>query len=136
MLVILQLRIRALYGRRSRIPAWVGLAFVMEIALLVFLSVQYTVHITCASTIYFRRRYRTTIDYSEVRPGLIACETGDPPPHSYSFFFPIIAFEGLLFVLAFRITYQHYKHFRSSIYWRPLTLLELLLRDNFIYFFV
>lgn len=48
MLVILQLRIRALYGRRSHVPAWVALAFSVEIVIMLFAYVRHTAHITCA----------------------------------------------------------------------------------------
>ncbi|TFK76141.1 hypothetical protein BDN72DRAFT_831584 [Pluteus cervinus] len=119
--IILQTRIRALYGNKPKVSFWVGGAFGVEIITMITLY-------SCAIA--------STKFETELQPGLIICDAGHFPTYSFLIWVPVLAFETLLFILAFRISYRHYSQCADTINWNRLTLLEVLLRDNFIYFLV
>jgi len=57
-------------------------------------------------------------------------------PYKYAYWIPVIAFEFLLFVLAFRIFLGDILEIRQLRQWGKVSLLNLLSRDSMIYFFV
>ncbi len=61
------------------------------------------------------------------------CTVTHLPIFSAAFWFPILLFELFLFSLAFRVAWYNHKHLGN---WRGASLLHIVLRDNFNYFFL
>jgi hypothetical protein len=61
------------------------------------------------------------------------CTVTHLPTFSAAFWFPILLFELFLFSLAFRVAWYNHKHLGN---WRGASLLHIVLRDNFNYFFL
>lgn len=53
------------------------------------------------------------------------------PPFAFLFWVPIIVFETFLFSLALRMAYHNFQEIGS---WRGISLVHIILRDNFIFF--
>ena len=53
------------------------------------------------------------------------------PPFAFIFWVPIIVFETFLFSLALRIAYNNFQDIGT---WRGISLVHIILRDNFIFF--
>ncbi|PPQ73592.1 hypothetical protein CVT24_007960 [Panaeolus cyanescens] len=114
--VIMQLRIKALYGKIiSRI---ITVLWLIEVVGVLSLGVASLVAIDVRSY---------TLDTARV------CNPTYLPRFAFLFWVPVICFETFLFVLAFRIAYLNWLEVGD---WRGAALLHIVLRDNFQFFFL
>lgn len=60
------------------------------------------------------------------------CNSTYLPPYAYLLWIPVIAFETFLFFLSLRIAYRNYLDIG---HWGGTTLIQIVLRDNFNFFF-
>ncbi|KAF9485397.1 hypothetical protein BDN70DRAFT_871445 [Pholiota conissans] len=113
--VIMQLRIKALYGKAVSII--ITSLWSIQVATLVSLSI-------------------VSIAGMEVQPITLGnnfvCNCTYLPPYAYLLWVPVIAFETFLFFLSLRIAHRNYLEIG---HWGGTTLIQIVLRDNFIFFF-
>jgi len=65
--------------------------------------------------------------------GIRMCNSTYLPPFAFLFWVPIVVFESFLFSLALRMAYHNFLEIGS---WRGVSLLHVVLRDNFIFFVI
>ncbi|KAF8164992.1 hypothetical protein B0H34DRAFT_793428 [Crassisporium funariophilum] len=112
--VIMQLRIKALYG--PKVSLLISVFWVIEVIAVMSLGV--------ASLL--------AIDVSPYTlESVRMCNPTFLPKFAFLFWVPVIAFETFLFALAFRMAYQNWLEIGN---WRGASLLHIVLRDNFQFF--
>ncbi|KDQ52891.1 hypothetical protein JAAARDRAFT_39840 [Jaapia argillacea MUCL 33604] len=117
--IIVQLRVYAMYRRSRYIGSLIVTGFVIEIAAMVTLVTFESVGLEATA--------------SPV-PGIQLCTVTKIPTFTYGFWLAIMMFECLLFVLAL---YQAIGRFlKRRDRWRQQSLIDVLLRDNILYFFL
>ncbi|KAF9451442.1 hypothetical protein P691DRAFT_787091 [Macrolepiota fuliginosa MF-IS2] len=114
---ILQFRIQALYGSR-----------LLERCL----TVVFTCGVICLATVGF-----LAVDGMEVTsepvPGIYQCTFVKLPSYAFAFWLPILVFDSLLFLLAVGVVIKNWRLLSPD--WVYQSLIAIVLRDNFGYFF-
>ncbi|EPQ56629.1 hypothetical protein GLOTRDRAFT_138308 [Gloeophyllum trabeum ATCC 11539] len=78
--------------------------------------------------------YKQIIVASEPIPGVIICTPVGIPDFFFVFWVPIVVFESILFLL---VVIQGVGHLKErSCSWSPTTLMDVLVRDSILYFFL
>ncbi|KAH7919935.1 hypothetical protein BV22DRAFT_1050715 [Leucogyrophana mollusca] len=96
MQIILQMRLYALYQRSNKVLSFTVLGYLAEI-----IAMSTILGIANAHIVDANRRGSTAIN--EPVPGIGICSATNIPASFYRFWLPIIAFEGMLCLLALRI---------------------------------
>jgi len=114
--VIMQLRIKAMYDKvMSRV---ITIFWILEVLAVLALGIA-------------------SLAAIDVTPytlqGIRMCNSTYLPPFAFLFWVPIIVFEAFLFSLALRMAYHNFLEIGS---WRGVSLLHVVLRDNFIFFVI
>ncbi|KIJ61106.1 hypothetical protein HYDPIDRAFT_116361 [Hydnomerulius pinastri MD-312] len=115
--IILQMRIHALYGRKKLLFYLVTAAFVIEIAAM---STILIIGNVLAETT------------NEPLPGLNVCTDTNTPKIFYSYWLPVIGFEGILCILALYAGFEHSQNrFKGPGGGR---LVDAIIKGNVLYF--
>ncbi|TFK51893.1 hypothetical protein OE88DRAFT_1484003 [Heliocybe sulcata] len=119
MQVIMQLRVMAMYGHSKSLWIMLSSCFVAEVA---------------AMGVILGMTYKVIIVAAEPLPGIAICTPIGIPDYFFAFWIPIVAFEFILFAL---VLYQGAWHaMESGNGWGPTSLMNILVRDSFMYFFL
>jgi hypothetical protein len=127
----MQLRVKALYGKiMSRL---ITVFWILEVVAVLALGVASLAAIDGRKGGRFLPDLVT--DILPVTPytlqGIRMCNSTYLPPFAFLFWVPIVVFETFLFSLALRMAYYNFLEIGS---WRGVSLLHVVLRDNFIFF--
>jgi hypothetical protein len=122
-LVIMQLRIYAMYRKSKKILAFTGVCFVLEIAAIcTVLALNFDHSLTYTN---------------EPIPGLLnMCATSSIDRSFTAIYVPIFAFELLLFILALSVVFKHMRNTHTIAGKRIHNTMATLVKYNTIYFFV
>lgn len=133
-LVIMQLRVKAMYGKiMSRL---ITVFWILEVLAVVALGVASLAAIDgkkdgwfLSESMYWRFLNLPVIPYTLDETQM--CNPTYLPPFAFLFWVPIVVFETFLFSLALRMAYHNFQEIGS---WRGVSLFHIILRDNFIFF--
>ena len=79
----------------------------------------------------FRLRFHPGITVSVLpAPNHKICTIGRALPYKFAYWIPVIAFECLLFSLAFRVFLEDIFEIRQLRRWNGVSILNVILRDN------
>ena len=129
----MQLRIKTLY--RQKITKIINILWGLQLLSAAALggsttfSIKGTIVLKCSQLLIYFVNIVAPLKFNTAT----MCTVTYLPTFSAAFWFPILLFELFLFSLAFRVAWYNHKHLGN---WRGASLLHIVIRDNFNYFFL
>ncbi|TFK31297.1 hypothetical protein BDQ12DRAFT_162314 [Crucibulum laeve] len=119
--IILIMRLYALYGQSKRLLMLLTALFLMEFAGMMYWNILSYVNVELTL---------------EPFPGVHICIPSGVPKLFPLYWAYAIAFETIVFSLIMRIIYRDFAEARAIARLRTVSLMNVLMRDNFVYFFI